>query len=661
MKWSRIRTLGVAVLGLGVIGGAAQIALADGTEMLGPPSIAIASGSGVVGAGVGLDVQPAQIDIDVPLGVSIAQVLVYWSGEFNVITDDTLEVGGVEVVGTRIGGPTTFYSNVKSDTYRADITDLGLISPGPNGISIDGQAYGIANHGAGILVIFDDGVSSAGIDVRDGNDLAFVNFAEPLKSTVAQTYVVAPAATERIASLAMFFGSVGGLDRPNAIEITVDGVTSTLVDPLGSNDGLFWDSLNVPVTIPAGATTVTVQAFSRYDGTGNLPASFTWVASTLSTPDVNEYNLDVAKDAATSLTRTYQWTVDKSADQSELTLSPGQVYTVNYSVTVDAVAVDSDWAVAGSIDIDNLSPLDATVTDVSDVVSPGIAASVDCGVGFPSDILAGESLTCSYTANLPDGSDRVNTATVSTSGAVGGGSGSADVDFSTATITEVDTCIDVTDTNVGFLGTVCFGDAPVTFNYSLEIGPYTEPDGCGHHSVDNTASIVTNDTGTTGEDTWTMDVNVPCEGGCTLTQGYWKTHSEYGPAPYDATWAILAAGADTIFFLSEQSYYQVLWTSPRRGNAYYILAHQYIAAAMNQLNGADVPGEVLDAFNEATTLFETYTPRDIGSRSNLEVRSLFLSLASILDDYNNGFTGPGHCSEEPIGDVSSAKIRKGKD
>ena len=26
---------------------------------------------------------------------------------------------------------------------------------------------------------------------------------------------------------------------------------------------------------------------------------------------------------------------------------------------------------------------------------------------------------------------------------------------------------------------------------------------------------------------------------CTLTQGYWKTHSSYGPAPYDVTWAIL--------------------------------------------------------------------------------------------------------------------------
>jgi hypothetical protein len=86
-----------------------------------------------------------------------------------------------------------------------------------------------------------------------------------------------------------------------------------------------------------------------------------------------------------------------------------------------------------------------------------------------------------------------------------------------------------------------------------------------------------------------IDINVPCGGGCTLTPGYWKTHSSYGPAPYDDTWAQI--GEDTIFFLSGQSYYDVLWTNPE-GNAYYILAHAYIAAQLNLLNGASAPAEV---------------------------------------------------------------------
>ena len=73
--------------------------------------------------------------------------------------------------------------------------------------------------------------------------------------------------------------------------------------------------------------------------------------------------------------------------------------------------------------------------------------------------------------------------------------------------------------------------------------------------------------------------------GCSLTPGYWKNHSQYGPAPYDATWA--QVGEDTIFFLSNQTWYEVLWTAPKKGNAYYILAHAYIAAYLNELNGAD--------------------------------------------------------------------------
>ena len=81
-----------------------------------------------------------------------------------------------------------------------------------------------------------------------------------------------------------------------------------------------------------------------------------------------------------------------------------------------------------------------------------------------------------------------------------------------------------------------------------------------------------------------FDIEYVPDGGCTLTPGYWKTHSTYGPAPYDETWALV--GEDTPFFLSGQSYYDVLWTSPA-GNAYYNLSFHYIAAELNDLNGAD--------------------------------------------------------------------------
>lgn len=134
----------------------------------------------------------------------------------------------------------------------------------------------------------------------------------------------------------------------------------------------------------------------------------------------------------------------------------------------------------------------------------------------------------------------------------------------------------------------------------------------------------------------------PPSGGCTLTPGYWKTHSIKGPAPYNNTW--LQVGENTTFFLSGKSYYQVLWTSPR-GNAYYNLSFHYIAAKLNFLNGAD-PSAAQAAFNEATGLFETYTPAQIGAlKGNNALRQQFINLAGILGDYNEGLIGPGHCDD----------------
>ena len=365
---------------------------------------------------------------------------------------------------------------------------------------------------------------------------------------------------------------------------------------------------------------------------------------------VNCYALEVTKDASTAFTRTYTWTIDKSADQSELTLSLGQQFLVNYSVVVDATYADSDWAVTGNISVTNPAPMAATINSVADVVSPDINATVNCGVDFPYSLAAGQTLECSYSADLPDASSRINTATATlqnyaydaamnaTESGTTDFSGTADVSFDNATMIEVDECIDVYDTYAGFLGTVCYPNVPETFTYSRWIGPY---DVCGDYPVENTASFVANDTGATGPDSsWTVAVHVPCPGGCTLTPGYWKTHSRYGPAPYDDTWALI--GEDTPFFLSGQSWYQVLWTPPAGGNAYYILAHQYIAAKLNILNGAASTSQVDAALAWATSFFNTYKPTDKLSRT---VRADAIYYAGLLDSYNNGDIGPGHCSE----------------
>ena len=138
----------------------------------------------------------------------------------------------------------------------------------------------------------------------------------------------------------------------------------------------------------------------------------------------------------------------------------------------------------------------------------------------------------------------------------------------------------------------------------------------------------------------------PVSIGCTHGFGYWKTHSKYGPAPYDSGWALL--GEDSTFFLSDKSNYQVMWTQPKHGNAYYILAHQYVATDLNILNGAD-PTAVQEAFNESTALFDLYTPQQIGDLQGGDtLRLQFISLSDILAQYNEGTIGPGSCDSTPL-------------
>lgn len=462
-----------------------------------------------------------------------------------------------------------------------------------------------------------------------------------------------------------------GTNRTNTATVTTDpngivgGNEATADVTFGAPTTVVNDSINVDDTnggswMFSDSGSVMYERTFTCDGDEGTHGNTATIVETGQSDDasvtVTCRELTVTKDADTTFTRTWDWMMDKTADQTALTLSPGQQFLVNYWVEVNASATDSDHAVSGNIWIANSHPTrDATLTAVSDIVSPNIAANVNC----PSlTVPAGSSLHCTYDTDLPDDSDRTNNATATLqnynydsqgSGIPSGTTdfdGSAPVSFDTNNPTSViDECVDVSDTNVGFLDTVCAASAPRTFHYTLMVGPFSSPDDCGENFVDNTASFVTKDTGTTGEDSWSIPVFVPCDVGCTLTPGYWKTHSIYGPAPYDDTWAQI--GEDTPFFLSGQSYYEVLWTNPKGGNAYYILAHAYIAAGLNELNGADFTAAQA-AYEAATDLFNTYTPDDVAGlkgKNGKETRDEFIALAQILDDYNNGLIGPGHCSE----------------
>jgi hypothetical protein len=111
---------------------------------------------------------------------------------------------------------------------------------------------------------------------------------------------------------------------------------------------------------------------------------------------------------------------------------------------------------------------------------------------------------------------------------------------------------------------------------------------------------------------------------CTFTVGYWKNHTTVWPAPY-------SPGAT--FYTSGKTWLQVLNT-PTQGNAYYILAYQFIAATLNGTGSA--PANVQQAMVDAAAYFANPAGSSL-------TRAQLIAMGTLLDNYNNGLLGTPHC------------------
>jgi hypothetical protein len=302
--------------------------------------------------------------------------------------------------------------------------------------------------------------------------------------------------------------------------------TETLV-----NDSItVFDTFKGPLgTFGASGSTSYTRTFAcpadagdNFNAASINPASASANPTAKATVTVNCNALKVTKDATTSFTRTYNWTLTKTADPTEKTIATGESFVATYKVSADAKFTDSAHQVTGTITVSNPSGIAATLTSVSDVVSGPLPASVDCGVTFPHSLAAAGTLTCRYSRALPNGDDRTNTATATlqnhsydpTGAATATGttdfSGSAAVTFGAPT-TEVDKSITVSDPAAGgTVGTATFGvdTLPKTFPaYTQTIGPYTT---CGDKNETNTASFTGSDGGT-GSASATVTAHVQCK------------------------------------------------------------------------------------------------------------------------------------------------------
>src|SRR5258706_4002115 len=160
-------------------------------------------------------------------------------------------------------------------------------------------------------------------------------------------------------------------------------------------------------------------------------------------------DVTVAKTAATTFKRTYNWKVEKSVDTTRQNISGG-TGAFNYTVKVTQTGqTDSEWKVTGTITVTNSNTFQSMNVNVADSL-PG---SATCTVETPALTVAASSTastnySCTYSSAPP--AELVNTANVTWNKdtyttPTGAASGTAPVTFGlpTTTVNKVVTVKDV--------------------------------------------------------------------------------------------------------------------------------------------------------------------------------------------------------------------------
>jgi hypothetical protein len=133
------------------------------------------------------------------------------------------------------------------------------------------------------------------------------------------------------------------------------------------------------------------------------------------------------------------------------------------------------------------------------------------------------------------------------------------------------------------------------------------------------------------------------EEGCTLTQGYWKTHTplvcDLDPtSPLCIAWPVASLDLGTVTY--DVAQLVSILNTPAAGNGLIALAHQLIAAKLNIANGADGSAVAAD-IAAADALIGGLVVPPVGGGSLPS--SATSALTTALANYNEGATGPGHC------------------
>ena len=246
-------------------------------------------------------------------------------------------------------------------------------------------------------------------------------------------------------------------------------------------------------TDPAGTCTTHNNTASFTTNTTNTTGS-----SSQSVKVCVGRDLQVSKTSTPTFSRTYGWTITKSADK-RLVEQIGGSATFNYTVHVNQTsATSSGWFATGSITVTNPNDWVAITANVTDAVDNGGVCTVTGGSGVVVAVSSFVVLpySCTY-SSAPSPATGTNTGTASWNAGTfstptGSASGTAPVAF-TVPSTTVNKTVTVTDSYTGTLGTVTatdtmpFTSATYTYSRALPL-PNLVTNNCVHYT--NVASIV---------------------------------------------------------------------------------------------------------------------------------------------------------------------------
>lgn len=259
--------------------------------------------------------------------------------------------------------------------------------------------------------------------------------------------------------------------------------------------------------------------------------------------------LQVSGQAAPEFTQTFPWEITKSVDPDSWNLFEGDTGTSGYTVTATkGEPTESDFAVSGSFSVFNPNTIDVQVEAIAEQLTGSSNLIVDCGVTLPTTIGAGDTLECTFTADLPDAAPRMFTAEI-TAGFGLGGTATANIDFTGVEPTEVvNDEVTISDTNTEFGDPAVIAD-DTTFEYDMtfDCEGVEFSEGHGSFTHENTATI--EETGQTA----TANVMVDC-----YQLNVTKDVAGEMDVTYD--WQVLKTGDPATQTINQGETADVMWT-----------------------------------------------------------------------------------------------------